>query len=208
MSLIFEPMDLLAASPATVSRCGMIYLEPHSLGHQILVDAWLARNDWLPPDIKSLLKDNFSWFDEAYAAIRKLKTICVVSVFGLIQTFFRLLDVKLRVIRRVMEESGEEYSTMDEKFMYNLVGAVCIYCMVWSFGVVVDTASKKPFDQAFKRIVSGDITTVRKKKPISYPEKLQLSDYLLKVDKDKLTHEWVKWSEMLQDSHPKDVPVH
>ena len=45
MRMIFEPADLEEASPATVSRVGVVFMEPEQLGTKCLIDSWLRDLD-------------------------------------------------------------------------------------------------------------------------------------------------------------------
>ena len=72
----------LSIQPATVSRCGMIYLEPASFGWQPIFTSWLAQ---LPPilaDHTPLIKSLVDWLVVPCLDLvqRKLKGGCYIRL--------------------------------------------------------------------------------------------------------------------------------
>ena len=65
MRMLFEVQDLSVASPATVSRCGMVFITPEDLGWQPYVNSWIKRffnkveKPVLDPPMVAFLKDLF-----------------------------------------------------------------------------------------------------------------------------------------------------
>ena len=52
VSLLFEVDSLAVASPATVSRCGMVYYDALGLDWQPYVDSWLEKKNKVIPEDK------------------------------------------------------------------------------------------------------------------------------------------------------------
>merc|ERR1719191_768781 len=95
MRMIFEVEDLSVASPATVSRCGMVYMEPVALGFEPLVKSWIDR---LPVTFTKEMKEKLKRHSTEILslAIYHSRKLCkeIVSTVdnNLLLSFFRLMD--------------------------------------------------------------------------------------------------------------------
>lgn len=64
MTMMFEVADLAVASPATVSRCGMVYLEPSILGLTPFVECWIRKLPQAIFEHREILNNLFNKFLE------------------------------------------------------------------------------------------------------------------------------------------------
>uniref|UniRef100_A0A8C5ATC2 Dynein, axonemal, heavy chain 12 n=1 Tax=Gadus morhua TaxID=8049 RepID=A0A8C5ATC2_GADMO len=145
MSLIFEAMDLSQASPATVSRCGMIYLEPSQLGWEPLVTSWM---NTLPealtgPDHSALIQELFLW---------------------LVPPTLRVLRKRCRNIHRPTSTCMWTFSLLfflsfwpPYQCVVLWLQAAFAFSLVWSVGGCCDAESRERFDGFFREIISGEM---------------------------------------------------
>ena len=151
MNMIFEVQDLAVASPATVSRCGMIYVEPSQIGWRPLFVSWLKTlPDLLQEESKKeLIEGLFDWLIDP--ALRFVKKYCrepqVMLDINLVVTVMNLFESHMDGWKDLSIPS-----TTDQELL--LVNQF-IFAVIWGIGGMVDDAGRKLFSDFLRKMLDG-----------------------------------------------------
>ncbi|XP_026673034.1 dynein heavy chain 7, axonemal [Ceratina calcarata] len=142
MSMIFETMDLFHASPATVSRCGMIYIEPRVLGWEPFFRSWM--NDLNPTwkeGSEDTINELFYWLtDPCLDFIRKSCRVTLTA--GQIHQVVSTLNLFEMFIEDAVEQNLQTF----DQFLLPWLQATMLMSMVWGAGGTLDYDSRVKFN--------------------------------------------------------------
>ncbi|XP_067562537.1 dynein axonemal heavy chain 3 isoform X3 [Pseudorca crassidens] len=203
MSLIFEPADLEQASPATVSRCGMIYMEPHQLGWKPLKDSYM---DTLPSSLteehKELVNDMFMWLIQPCLEFIQLQCKFVVqtSPIHLAFSMMRLYSSLLDEIREIEEKESELVESLTSQQIFLWLQGLFLFALVWTVAGTINADSRKKFDLFFRNLIMGMDNNNPRPKSVKltknniFPERGSIYDfYFLKQGGGH----WYTWTEYI-----------
>jgi len=140
--MVFEVQDLAVASPATVSRCGMVYIDSDELGWLPYVKTWIRGFQARFGDSYSdYLLELFSKYVEAglyFVAKKCTETMKQVDA-GKISTLCSLLDSLLTINKDVDTK-------LEEVKLKSVICTTFVFCYVWAIGGNLKATSWDAFD--------------------------------------------------------------
>eukprot|EP01028_Stygiella_incarcerata_P004265 TRINITY_DN1920_c0_g2_i1.p1 TRINITY_DN1920_c0_g2~~TRINITY_DN1920_c0_g2_i1.p1 ORF type:complete len:4143 (+),score=1128.32 TRINITY_DN1920_c0_g2_i1:148-12576(+) len=194
MNLIFEVQDLAVASPATVSRCGMVYMEPGGVGWEPLVTSWMqSLPEHFTDEIRKHIRALFDWivpkalFFKHHHVKEYVETTDMMLVSMLIKMFDSLLDEF---------KDEKEMKRMSERD--HTLHAECLFAfsVVWTMGATGDQKSRKEFDAFFQNLLRNE-PEIKMLSPI--PDRASVYDYVFIKENGK-------WSDWMDISESKEIP--
>mmetsp|Transcript_14483 Transcript_14483/g.50911 ORF Transcript_14483/g.50911 Transcript_14483/m.50911 type:complete len:4419 (-) Transcript_14483:356-13612(-) len=140
--LLFEVADLTQASPATVSRAGMVYFDPTDLGWEPAFTSWVEK--FIQPEARQTLVKALGekWIPRCLKARKNCRELAPIVDPNAVQSLCRLYEC---VAPRIdLDALGERSAEILEKLF--------AFCLVWSLGASVSEESRQTFDQAVREV--------------------------------------------------------
>eukprot|EP00968_Pinguiococcus_pyrenoidosus_P017694 scaffold1786_cov250-Pinguiococcus_pyrenoidosus.AAC.1 len=191
MTMMFEVMDLAVASPATVSRVGIIYMEPRGLGIDVLLQSWINA---LPESIRRKCNLAFAEIFSKYLkpSLEFLRTNLTEFVPTLdnqmAASLSRILDCYVEPWQEKEGRSlpSEEATTQ----MLSRLEAICLFGIVWSVGATVTESGRQKFDLFFRDLLS------RERTQFPFPKEGSVYDYIYDHAK---SGKWKPWMSIVPE---------
>ncbi|XP_078394996.1 dynein axonemal heavy chain 11-like [Cetorhinus maximus] len=175
MRLLFEVSHLKTATPATVSRAGILYVNPQDLGWNPYVTSWIDTRIYQSEKTNlTILFDKYvpSCLEQLRSSI---KTITPIPEISMVQTLCSLLDCLLTP-KNVPPDSPRE--------LYELY---FVFACIWAFGGAVYQ------DQLVDYRVEFSHWWFKEMKAVKLPSQGTVFDYYL----DPETKKFIPWSEKI-----------
>ncbi|KAI9538399.1 Dynein heavy chain 6, axonemal [Dissostichus eleginoides] len=150
--MLFEVQDLSVASPATVSRCGMVYIDPNELKWMPYVQTWISGLEAkLPEPARTYLLELFEQYVEkglqfvlkrCTQAIRQVDISKVASLCSLLEAL-------------LLGKGGPDLQ-MDSKNLNSVLCQTFIFCYLWAVGGNLTNSNWDAFDTFIRDQFEGN----------------------------------------------------
>jgi len=149
--MCFEVQDLLQASPATVSRCGMVYVDPDDLGWKPLLDSW--RNT----DVKKKINDAQMTYLCNLFQNHFENCLEIGKKNGSFQ-IHQVLASKVRLCLELLDSTISQISfpELQKDDPYLLLCKLFAWCVLWSQASNFRDAEKGTFEKLMREQLSKE----------------------------------------------------
>jgi dynein heavy chain, axonemal len=160
---MFEVQDLAVASPATVSRCGMVYMEPIHLGWEPIIDTWAyffkekerdKEKGTVPNHVNNLVEKIRNVFRENFKFLREECREVIASVdSNLVKSCLNLAQVMYEDFKTYCSELENPPTSNTE--LDNYMTQIMFFSFIWSAGANLQDNPRENSRAKFSQVIKS-----------------------------------------------------
>lgn len=181
MRLVFEISNLDNATPATVSRAGIIFVNAKDVGSKPFLDSWIEQrsNDKEKSALLALF-NKYCTPENLYEVRTAFQRVVPINEVAMIQTLCYLLEGVLETMSAHFKAKGPDLVQLDEAGQKEHFEAHFVFACIWALGgaSLVDKQNnfQKEFSEWWKRVFPV----------VKFPKEGSVFDYIPDPDTGKM----------------------